>query len=78
MAIIYKLYMKNRTRNYRMIGLSLGIWLLWPKNAYAYLDPGSGSYLIQILIGFGLGSLFFLKQIIVRIKLFFTREKEKK
>ncbi len=27
----------------------------------AYLDPGSGSFLIQLLIGVGVGSLFLIK-----------------
>lgn len=30
-------------------------------SAYAYLDPGSGSYLFQILLAFALGALFSLK-----------------
>jgi hypothetical protein len=32
-----------------ILSLTLFLWLL-PRPAQAYLDPGSGSYLIQILI----------------------------
>jgi len=31
------------------------------KNAYAYLDPGTGSYLIQIIAAALLGALFSLR-----------------
>lgn len=45
--------------------------LLFPKPAHAYLDPGTGSYLFQILIAGLFGSLFFIKSIFRGIKKFF-------
>jgi len=39
----------------------------------AYLDPGSGSYLIQILIAFLLGSAIAIRAFWGRIKAFFLR-----
>ncbi|MBL7069119.1 MAG: hypothetical protein ISS34_04605 [Candidatus Omnitrophica bacterium] len=42
-----------------MIIVILG--LIFTKESYAYLDPGSGSYLLQLLIGVLLGGLFALK-----------------
>ena len=30
-------------------------------NVYAYLDPGSGSYIFQVILGVLLGALFLLK-----------------
>jgi len=36
-------------------------FLVFPKKAHAYLDPGTGSMLIQVLIGGILGSLYFIK-----------------
>jgi hypothetical protein len=39
----------------------------------AYLDPGSGSYLIQILIAFLLGSAIAIRAFWGRIKAFFVR-----
>ena len=47
------------------------LFLLFPKSAYAYLDPGTGSYFFQMLIAGLLGSLFFLKTIIRKVKEFF-------
>ena len=41
--------------------------------AFAYLDPGSGSYLLQLLIAGALGGLFALRMFWGRIKGFFTR-----
>jgi hypothetical protein len=39
----------------------------------AYLDPGSGSFLIQILIALFLGSAFAIRTFWGRIKNFFLR-----
>jgi hypothetical protein len=41
----------------------------------AYLDPGSGSVLIQLLIAGLLGAAFILKASWSKIKAFFTRSK---
>lgn len=38
-----------------------------------YIDPGSGSYLIQALVAAVLGVAFFFKNIVVIIKHFFYR-----
>ena len=38
---------------------------------FAYLDPGSGSYLFQILIAFALGGLFSLKMYWKNVLAFF-------
>lgn len=54
------------------------LWLmviicLFPlKNAHAYLDPGTGSYIIQIIIGSALGAGYVLKVYFGRIVKFFT------
>ncbi len=44
-----------------------------------YIDPGSGSFLVQAIIAAVLGSMFFFKNAWLRVKLFFTgkRRKEK-
>lgn len=34
---------------------------IFPKEAHAYIDPGSGSYIIQIILAGVFGSLFALK-----------------
>jgi hypothetical protein len=40
----------------------------------AYLDPGSGSYLLQLLLAALLGSMFVLRSSWSRIKAFFQRK----
>lgn len=40
-----------------------------------YIDPGSGSYLLQLIIAAVLGGLFFFKNLWWKIKAFFTRRK---
>jgi hypothetical protein len=41
-----------------------------------YVDPGSGSYLVQMIIAAILGALFYFKTIWWRIKSFFSRPKK--
>jgi len=35
-----------------------------PTRAYAYLDPGTGSFIFQILVGAIVGGMFFLKKLL--------------
>jgi hypothetical protein len=42
-------------------------------NDMAYLDPGSGSFLIQILIALALGSALAIRTFWGRIKAFFAK-----
>lgn len=59
--------------------LSKTIWFVifflvcTPNNALAYLDPGAGSFVLQILLASFFGALFFLKSFIQRIKDFFVK-----
>jgi hypothetical protein len=50
---------------------------LFPSAAQAYLDPGTGSYLLQMLIAGALGALFvvkvFWKQVKEFIRTFFEK-----
>ena len=41
---------------------------------FLYIDPSSGSYLVQMIIAGILGSLFFFKNLWVKIKSFFIRK----
>jgi len=52
--------------------LALGIWAC-PKHAYAYLDPGSGSYIFQLLIASLLGAVFAMKMFWRNIRSFLAR-----
>ena len=46
--------------------------IVQPKEAHAYIDPASGSYVIQIIIAFMLGGLFAIKTFWRSIKNYFT------
>ena len=41
-----------------------------------YIDPGSGSYLVQALVAAAMGAAFFLKTSWWRIKMFFAKKKK--
>lgn len=57
-----------------MIFLIGFLWasLAFPKNSYAYLDPGSGSYLLQLLIAGLLAASFTVKSFWRNVLGFFT------
>ena len=44
-------------------------------NIFLYIDPGSGSYLVQVIIAAVLGAAFYFKNFWIKIKSFFTRRK---
>ncbi|HDQ35108.1 MAG TPA: hypothetical protein ENN14_02210 [Chloroflexi bacterium] len=48
--------------------------LLVPRPVLAYLDPGTGSYIIQLLIGAAVGLGFLIKVNWNRIKAFFSKK----
>ena len=48
--------------------------LLLAQEAHAYLDPGAGSYILQILIASLFGALFMLKVFWGRIVGFFSKD----
>jgi hypothetical protein len=44
---------------------------------FLYLDPGSGSYLLQVIIAAILGGLMFFKNFWIKVKSFFIKPKHK-
>jgi hypothetical protein len=52
--------------------LAVSFLVFTQGEAYAYLDPGTGSVLFQVLAGAVLASLFAVKMFWYRIKLFVT------
>jgi hypothetical protein len=55
----------------QLIGVMIALTVLaFPLQAFAYLDPGTGSYLYQILIAALVGSLFLIKIWFKNIKTF--------
>ena len=55
----------------------LTIFILLPVNAYAYFDPGTGSYIIQIILAFLASCYFFITNPIKFIKNYFKKIKKK-
>lgn len=49
--------------------------ILTPLRADAYLDPGSGSVIFQVVIAFFAGIAFFIKTYWHKLKFFFTKNK---
>ena len=45
---------------------------------FLYIDPGSGSYILQMIIAAVLGVSFFFKNFWLAVKTFFTGKKTKK
>ena len=60
------------------IKIILILSFFFTNNAFAYFDPGSGSYLIQLFIAFIASCYFFITNPIKFIKSFFNKKKEKK
>jgi len=58
--------------------LILLLLLTIPDIAFAYLDPGTGSYIFQVLVAAVVGSLFAIKMYWQRIKNFFSSRFSKK
>jgi len=56
--------------------------LIFPSQAYAYLDPGTGSYFFQIFIATLLGGIFavklFFKRVVNLLKNFLSKDANKK
>ncbi len=48
-------------------------YLVLTREVYAYLDPGTGSYILQLVIAGILGGLFAVKMFWVKIKSFFVK-----
>ena len=53
--------------------LTLVVMTFLPDSAYAYLDPGTGSMILQLVIAGALGALFTLKNFFRNIKAFTSR-----
>lgn len=50
----------------------VGCLLLLSRQAYAYIDPGTGSFLLQMLIGAVVGAVFTIKIYWRKLKGIFT------
>ena len=62
-------------RQAELIALGAAVWIGSVGTAHAYLDPGTGSFFLQVMIGGIVGSLAAIKLYWTRIKLFFSSHK---
>lgn len=46
---------------------------MFPMQAYAYLDPGTGSFVLQMLVAGLLGAMLYIKMAWANVKMFFNR-----
>lgn len=58
-----------------LIILSLN-FLVFPSSAYAYLDPGSGSFIFQVIIATLAGTGFLIKLQWSKVKKLFSRKED--
>ncbi|MFQ5646450.1 MAG: hypothetical protein ACE5GM_05950 [bacterium] len=67
--------MKQAKKTGEWLALSGAFLLVMTKDAYAYLDPGTGSYIIQMLLAVVVGGFYALKVYWKNIKNFFSKNK---
>jgi hypothetical protein len=58
----------------RFVAVLVATALLLPSTAQAYIDPGTGSLLVQVLVAAAMGILMAVKMYWARIKSFFSRQ----
>ena len=72
--------MLNKKMFYGLV-LIVALQSILSQNAFAYLDPGTGSYVFQVLVAAFIGGLFTIKIFWQKIKNFFgnlfSRKQEK-
>lgn len=68
---------KDKQRLITSLAFILTLFALLPRAAYAYIDPGTGSLIFQLIIAVGVGSLFMLKVFWHKIKKLFTPKKKR-
>lgn len=71
--------MSQNKKIYLLIIIFFTIFLLpIQKPAYAYLDPGTGSLILQVLLGGFLAVLYLTKRSFKKLKIFLSRFLPKK
>ncbi len=61
------------------VALALAVWVagtVGVRPVYAYLDPGTGSFLFQLVIGVLVGAGFLLKVYWKKVKGLFTKQSD--
>jgi len=64
---------------FAIIGIQLFLFFsIFTQEAYAYLDPGTGSYIFQLIIATSIGGLYAVKLFWTKIVVFFKNLFRKK
>jgi len=61
-----------------MTGYIAFFFSMFTSNAYAYLDPGTGSMILQGILAAVAGSMFFLRTYWYKFKTLFSKNTDKK
>jgi len=65
--------MKEKFTHLKMMFIFFGLfYLIFPQAAYAYLDPGTGSYILQIILAALAGLGFTIKIYWTKVRAFFV------
>jgi hypothetical protein len=70
--------MVNMMNKLKLAVLAVLSLFIFSTKSQAYLDPGTGSYVLQIVLAFVIGGLYSLKLYWKRIKAYFQRKYSKK
>jgi len=70
--------MRFDQRLFNLIYFMLIVMVATARDAHAYLDPGTGSYILQLVLAALLGTAFAVKLFWLRIKTFFANLVTKK
>jgi hypothetical protein len=65
--------MRRLRKSAELIILTAALFLIYARNAFAYIDPGTGSFVLQLIIGALLGAAFAVKSFWKNIKAFFSK-----
>jgi len=65
-----------KQRTIGLVALSLVCFILSTNTSFAYIDPGSGSMIMQVLIAFILGILTAIKLYWSKIKSYFSKNSD--
>lgn len=66
----------NSFKLMELFSLTVTFFLILSQDAHAYLDPGTGSYVLQVLVAVFVGSFYAIKVYWIKIKAFFSKSKD--
>lgn len=68
----------SKTKLKIFVYIALLYLIVVPRPVHAYIDPGTGSYLFQLLVAGLLGSMFFMKSTVAKLRDHFKKSPLKK